>query len=271
MIKWHADSIIWINICRLTLRKLNVSAQGGILMKKYSKGFIMGLLVATLLMNVALGETIKKTIEVVYNSVNLSVNDKKVDVDNILYNGTTYVPIRAVAEMLGKEVGWDQATFTASINDKKVEEANEEETKKEDPKKEEPKTESKPELKSAEFPIFDSNPDFKVPSNPPSGSTLIDNTDGPARIDHAYKYSKSLSDGGRIDNVYVAYMKNSTNVEVTVRGVYGDGESFMVSIDTSNMNSMSYDYYGGEKRYLTSAQEQEVRNIMLAFYKAYGR
>ena len=111
-------------------------------MKKYSKGFIMGLLVATLLMNVALGETVKKTIEVVYNSVNLTVNGKKVDADNILYNGTTYVPLRAISEMLGKEVGWDQATSTASINDKKAE----------GPKKEEPKKEeSMPETNNYTF------------------------------------------------------------------------------------------------------------------------
>lgn len=91
----------------------------------------MGLLVATLLMNVALGETVKKTIEVVYNSVNLTVNGKKVYADNILYNGTTYVPLRAISEMLGKEVGWDQATFTASINDKKDEGLKKEEIKEE--------------------------------------------------------------------------------------------------------------------------------------------
>lgn len=115
------------------------------------------------------------------------------------------------------------------------------------------------------------NPNFKVPSNPPSGATLIENIEGPARINHAYKYNKNISDGGKINEVYVAYFKNSTDVQVKVKGYYGDGESFLVSVSTDNMNSMSYDYYGGEKRYLTSAQEQEVKNIMLAFLKAYGR
>lgn len=115
------------------------------------------------------------------------------------------------------------------------------------------------------------NPNFKVPSNPPSGATLIENIEGPARINHAYKYNKNISDGGKINEVYVAYMKNSKNVQVKVKGYYGDGESFLVSVSTDNMNSMSYDYYGGEKRYLSSAQEQEVRDIMLAFLKAYGR
>ena len=87
-------------------------------MCKYLKGFLSGVIVATLLINVALGDTVKKTIEVMYNSINIIVNGKKVDADNILYNGTTYVPLRAISEMLEKEVTWDQATSTASINDK---------------------------------------------------------------------------------------------------------------------------------------------------------
>lgn len=117
------------------------------------------------------------------------------------------------------------------------------------------------------------NPNFKVPSNPPSGATLFEEWHNPHgdKISHAYKYSKNLSDGGLIEKVYVAYFKNSTNLEVKVWGYYGDGESFLVSVSTDNMNSMFYSYYGGEKRYLTSAQEQEVKNVMLAFLKAYGR
>ena len=87
-------------------------------MKKYFKGFIIGVVISTLLISTALGTSVKKTIEVVYNSVNITVNGKKVNADNILYNGTTYVPLRAVSEALGKEVGWDQNTKTASINDK---------------------------------------------------------------------------------------------------------------------------------------------------------
>lgn len=78
----------------------------------------MGLIVATLLMSTAVGATVKKNIEVIYNSVNLVVNGKKVNADNIIYNGTTYVPLRAIGEMLGKEIGWDQTTYTASIDDK---------------------------------------------------------------------------------------------------------------------------------------------------------
>lgn len=87
-------------------------------MKKNLKGFVLGVIVTTILMSTALGAQVKKTIEVVYNSVNITVNGTKVDTDNLLYKGTTYVPLRAVSEMLGKDVEWDGKTGTASINDK---------------------------------------------------------------------------------------------------------------------------------------------------------
>lgn len=87
-------------------------------MKKRLKGFIVGLLLATLLMSTAVGSQLRETIEVAFNSVNITVNGEKVSTDNILYEGTTYVPLRAIAEMLDKEVGWNQETNTASINDK---------------------------------------------------------------------------------------------------------------------------------------------------------
>lgn len=37
------------------------------------------------------------------------------EVHPILYNGTTYIPLRAVGELMGKNVNWDGATGTASL------------------------------------------------------------------------------------------------------------------------------------------------------------
>ena len=91
-------------------------------MKKELRGFIIGVIITMMILgSVVFSESITQTIEVIFNSVNLEVNGKKVEADNILYNGTTYVPLRAVAEILGKEVGWNQETRTASINDKVAE------------------------------------------------------------------------------------------------------------------------------------------------------
>lgn len=91
-------------------------------MKKYSRLFVT-VIVTTIVMTLVIGlfvyaNSAAKTIEVLFNSVKLTVNGKKVEADTIAYQGVTYVPLRATAEMLGKEVGWDQATMTASIDDK---------------------------------------------------------------------------------------------------------------------------------------------------------
>ena len=87
-------------------------------MKKTIKGFVLGVVITTMLMSTALGAGVKKTIEVAFNSVNLTVNGKKVNADNIVYQGTTYVPLRVAGELLDKKVDWDAKTNTASINDK---------------------------------------------------------------------------------------------------------------------------------------------------------
>jgi hypothetical protein len=88
-------------------------------MKKEIKGFICGILITVIIMStVTYAAGVQQKIDVMLNSVNLKVNGKIVNADNILYKGTTYVPLRVIGEMLGKEVGWDQKSNTASINDK---------------------------------------------------------------------------------------------------------------------------------------------------------
>jgi hypothetical protein len=80
---------------------------------------VLALLMLAIAFNpVALAQQVRRTITVIYNSVNLRVNGTLIKADNILYNGTTYVPLRAVADALNKDVGWEQSTMTASINDR---------------------------------------------------------------------------------------------------------------------------------------------------------
>lgn len=60
---------------------------------------------------------LSELIKVYRNKVILEVNGVGVNIDNFLYDGTTYIPLRAVSELLDKEVGWNTYTHVASIND----------------------------------------------------------------------------------------------------------------------------------------------------------
>lgn len=60
---------------------------------------------------------LKESIEVYRNMVKIDVNNVGIKSDNFLYKDTTYVPLRTIAEILNKEVGWNSYTKVASIND----------------------------------------------------------------------------------------------------------------------------------------------------------
>lgn len=36
----------------------------------------------------------------------------------LVYNGTTYLPVRAIGNLMGKDVGWDGATSTITLNER---------------------------------------------------------------------------------------------------------------------------------------------------------
>ena len=82
---------------------------------RLKKVLLSVIIVSMLVSLVAVAGGWKQNIEVEFNSVNLEVNGTNVDADNILYNGTTYVPLRKTAEILGCDVGWDGNTNTAKI------------------------------------------------------------------------------------------------------------------------------------------------------------
>ena len=88
-------------------------------MKKENKRFLMGILVGFILTMTTpvLADSIMQQIDVALNTVNVEVNGENLDAPNILYNGTTYLPMRAVVEAIGKDVNWNQDTMTASIVD----------------------------------------------------------------------------------------------------------------------------------------------------------
>lgn len=63
------------------------------------------------------GVDTSEMIRVYRNLIRVEVNGNPVTMDNFLYNNRTYVPMREVAELLGKDVRWNAYTSTAGIND----------------------------------------------------------------------------------------------------------------------------------------------------------
>ncbi len=88
-------------------------------MKKHIKSYLVGFVSAAVLFTATpvFAET-SKTIDAVFGLVKLVVNGQAVDKETLAYNGTTYVPLRAAAEILGMEVGYNDATKTATLTSK---------------------------------------------------------------------------------------------------------------------------------------------------------
>jgi len=97
-------------------------------MKKSMKSFVAGFLAAILL--IALGTVVyagvrTQTITVTYNNIRLVVNgelrtptDARGNiVEPFLFEGTTFLPVRALAEALGQRVHWDAATATVYVGE----------------------------------------------------------------------------------------------------------------------------------------------------------
>ena len=56
-----------------------------------------------------------QNIAVEFNRVNIEIDGNKVTADNILYNGTTYIPLRDTSNMLNYDVSWNETTDTAEL------------------------------------------------------------------------------------------------------------------------------------------------------------
>lgn len=90
-------------------------------MKKFKRlqGFIMGFLVCAILgTTITYADDIYQNISVMIGSMNISINGRQVELDNLLYDGRTYVPLRAYSELMGKVVGYDGATSQITVDDK---------------------------------------------------------------------------------------------------------------------------------------------------------
>ena len=91
-------------------------------MKKFISGIVVGALICSTA-TVAMASTGSKSITATYRDIKVSVNNTLAEltdangnkVEPFIYNGTTYLPVRAVATALGQQVSWDSSTSTVYI------------------------------------------------------------------------------------------------------------------------------------------------------------
>ena len=100
---------------------------------KRLQGFIAGFIAALMLTGIfALAKNMYEKIDVLYNDIKIKIDGEEfvpTDVNGnfvepFIYNGTTYLPVRAIATALDMNVGWDETTYTVSL-DTKIENADE--------------------------------------------------------------------------------------------------------------------------------------------------
>ncbi|MFP4697528.1 MAG: extracellular solute-binding protein [Eubacteriales bacterium] len=108
-------------------------------MKRLLQGFLIGILLTTLV-GTSFADTVLEKIEVAKNKVNIELNGNKIASANnnytlsngeevpysMIYNGTTYLPIRKVAEIVGKYAGWDGDTNTVILDDNPIQDKEDE-------------------------------------------------------------------------------------------------------------------------------------------------
>ena len=95
-------------------------------MKKEIKGFITGVIISTLLSTMVFATPIEDTITAFYNDIKVYVDGSLIKpkdadgniVEPFIYDGTTYLPLRAISQALGKEVDWDSKNNIVYIGKK---------------------------------------------------------------------------------------------------------------------------------------------------------
>lgn len=91
--------------------------------KEKFKGIVIGAVGATLLTTTVFAAPVAKNAQLFFNNIKIFVDDVSVTpkdaqgnvVEPFIYNGTTYLPVRAVSNALGKSVEWDGKTSSVYI------------------------------------------------------------------------------------------------------------------------------------------------------------
>ncbi len=95
-------------------------------MKKRLQGFVAGVLCCVLLAGIGvLAKNTTETIQAIYRDIKIYVDGVKIEpkdangntVEPFIYNGTTYLPVRAVGEAINKQVSWDGNTNSVYLGD----------------------------------------------------------------------------------------------------------------------------------------------------------
>ena len=94
-------------------------------MKRMRKLLVAVLCCTLALVTVAYATNATKTIQAAYMDIKLVIDGVPVTpkdsngtvVEPFIYNGTTYLPVRAVGEALGKQVTWDGKTKTVYLGE----------------------------------------------------------------------------------------------------------------------------------------------------------
>ncbi len=96
-------------------------------MKKRLQGLIAGVLICVMLpCGVAFAKQATEAIKVTYNNIKILIDGKEYQptdvngnvVEPFIYNGTTYLPVRAIANAFDKEVDWEAQTSTVTLGSK---------------------------------------------------------------------------------------------------------------------------------------------------------
>ncbi len=96
-------------------------------MKKRLQGLITGVLIGTMLTSgIVFAKQTTETIQALYKDIKIYVDGVKIDpkdangnkVEPFIYNGTTYLPVRAVGEAINKQVTWDGVTSSVYLGEK---------------------------------------------------------------------------------------------------------------------------------------------------------
>ncbi len=94
-------------------------------MKKRLQGLILGILIGAVITGgVVFSQQISKTAELCYNNIKVFVDGEEIIPRDVLGNivepfsidDTTYLPVRAIANALGKEVVWEEETQSVYIS-----------------------------------------------------------------------------------------------------------------------------------------------------------